>query len=330
MTAVRMSDAVIAAQYRGHGIAHFERGDFLQAIAHFDLALQLTPDDSYARWNRATALLSIGDYERGFVEHDVAWRLFNWRGFSTIGDVDRIAHLPIWRGELDARVLAYHELGFGDAIMAMRFLPDLIRRADVTLVIDPCLIRLARSFEVDVQPRLPDDLDGYDYRLPFFGVMSALKVTADTIPHLPYIEGLWFRDGGNRVGIAWSGRTQTAFTLERFLHLLDHDGLELYALQPGPVSDSRVEPLPARSDFFDVMVRIEEMDHIVSVDTAAVHLAGAMGHPSAHLLLPTLMDWRWHRTDLWYPALNTYRQSDAHDWSAPFAKVNEALHVDRV
>jgi ADP-heptose:LPS heptosyltransferase len=67
------------------------------------------------------------------------------------------------------------------------------------------------------------------------------------------------------------------------------------------------------------------MDHIVSVDTAAIHLAGAMGHPSAHLLVPYLSDWRWHRTELWYPQLKTYRQTEASDWSAPFAQLNEAL-----
>lgn len=326
-----MSRAVVAAQYRGLGVAHFERGEFRQAIAAFDSALALTPDDTYAKWNRATALLSTGDYKRGFQEHDVAWRLFNWKGFSTIGDVDRIKHLPIWRGEANAKVLAYHELGFGDAIMAFRFLPELIERAEVTLVIDQCLTRLARSFDIEVLAQLPDDLD-YDFRLPFFGVMSALGIDSDTIPAAPYIIPVngEFASGGKNIGIAWSGRTQTMFTLERFLSLFAYSGFELYSLQPGPLARDDVVELPPGSDFLDVAERIEEMDHIVSVDTAAIHLAGAMGHPSAHLLLPTLIDWRWHRTDLWYPALKTYRQCDAHDWSAPFARLNEAMHVGGV
>jgi len=69
------------------------------------------------------------------------------------------------------------------------------------------------------------------------------------------------------------------------------------------------------------------MDHIVSVDTAAIHLAGAMGHPSAHLLLPFLSDWRWHHTARWYPQLKTYRQPTPNDWDTPFATLHETLHA---
>ena len=59
------------------------------------------------------------------------------------------------------------------------------------------------------------------------------------------------------------------------------------------------------------------MDAIVTVDTAAAHLAGAMGHPSVHLVLPFLSDWRWHHTELWYPTIKTYRQRPPDDWTAP-------------
>jgi hypothetical protein len=326
---VMFADTMIARRHLDLGLACFHNHEFALAVAAFDAALALTPDDPYARWNRATALLSLGEYERGFVEHDVAWRLFNWRGFSTIGDVHRLAHLPLWRGERDARVIAYHELGFGDAIMAMRFLPELAARCELTLVIDQCLVRLAERFDdVAVASQLPEDITAFDYRLPFFGVMSALHVTATTIPALPYIDTRIARlphQPMRKIGVAWSGRTQTAFTLERFLQLGKLDGFDLYALQPGVLTENWIDPLPPGCDFLDVAERIAQMDAIVSVDTAAIHLAGAMGHPNAHLVLPHLMDWRWWRSELWYPQLKTYRQATPPDWSAPFAHLNEAL-----
>ena len=322
---ILLSGAAVAQQYITQGIAYFERNEFAKAVALFDIALRLSPDDPYAHWNRATALLSLGEYERGFKEHDWAWRLFHWRGFSSIGDVDALKALPVWRGERDCRVLAYHELGHGDAIMAMRYLDEMASRAEVTLVLDLCLARLARSFAVHVAERIPQDLDRFDFRLPFFGVMSALDQTDRTIPAEPYIERDFRRCGG-AVGIAWSGRTQTAFSLNRFLSLFDHGDFSLYALQPGPLGDDRVTELRPGSDFDDVADLIAEMDHIVSVDTAAIHLAGAMGHPSTHLVLPYLMDWRWHYAERWYPTLNTYRQETPSDWTAPFDRLNEALH----
>jgi tetratricopeptide (TPR) repeat protein len=325
MNRIMSSNAVAAHQYLQAGAALLQQNQFAAAIGCFDSTLQLDPDNRYARWNRATALLSLGDYRSGFVEHDVAWQLFHWRGFGPVqNDIDRIVHLPLWQGEAGARVLAYHELGFGDAIMAFRFLPALTARCDVTLVIDPCLARLAGAFDADIATSVPGDLGEFDFRLPFFGVMAALGITEHTIPRQPYLPATWSREGG-KIGIAWSGRTQTDFTLERFLSLLAPDkATRLCALQPGPVAWG-VEPLAPGSDFADVRDRIAAMDHIVSVDTAAIHLAGAMGHPSAHLVLPFFSDWRWWHVERWYPTLKTYRQDMPPEWSRPFARLKAAL-----
>jgi len=328
MSQVLVSDSILAAYHIHDGIALFKANRFADAIAEFDRALRYTPDDPYARYNRATALLSLGDYARGFHEYDVTWRLFHWRGFGPVGnDIDRVNMLPRWHGERDVNLLLYHEMGFGDAIMALRFLPELQRRCEATLVIDQCLARLAEGF-VDVTTMVPDDLRPFDCRLPLFAIMSAMDVTEHSIPAAPYINVPQCTLQGRRIGIAWSGRTQTAFTLERFLELLAPQDFELHSLQPGPVAamvDHYVKPLPPGSDFADVADIIARMDHIVSVDTAAIHLAGAMGHKSAHLVLPYLSDWRWWHTERWYPQLHTYRQDNAADWSAPFARLKEAL-----
>ncbi|HTA64648.1 MAG TPA: tetratricopeptide repeat protein, partial [Xanthomonadaceae bacterium] len=63
---ILLSNACAAHQYINQGIAYFERNEFAKAVALFDIALQLSPDDPYAHWNRATALLSLGEYQRGF------------------------------------------------------------------------------------------------------------------------------------------------------------------------------------------------------------------------------------------------------------------------
>jgi tetratricopeptide (TPR) repeat protein len=324
MSTIELSEDVVAAQCLQTGIAYFRRNQFHEAITAFEAALRLKPEDPYARWNRATALLSLGDYERGFKEHDWAWRLFNWTGTSSIGDTGALQALPLWRGESDARLLVYHELGFGDAIMAMRFLPELKKRANITLVIDEPLVRLAQHFDVEIVTTVPYISGNFDYRLPFFGVMSALQQTVETIPAEPYIPASWSYDGAGRVGIAWSGRTQTMFSLEKFTSLLSFKNFGLYSLQPSG-GNAEVVWLPQNGDFMDVANRIAEMDHIVTVDTAAAHLAGAMGHPSVHLLLPFLSDWRWWRTATWYPNVKTYRQETPDDWLTPFALLNHAV-----
>lgn len=321
-----MMDLLVSRSFLQRGIRWLQQNEFAAAAADFDTAIRYAPDDPYAHWNKATALLSMGDYSNGFVEHEWGWKLFNWRGFGPVKeDIDRLQALPLWRGESGVRLLVYHELGYGDAIMVMRYLPELKRRAKVTLVIDQALARLARGFGVAVAEKVPDDLTRFDCRLPFFGVMSVLKQTLETIPAEPFIP-CKFANGGNRIGIAWSGRTQTMFSAEHFLSLLHHDGCALYALQPGPATDG-VEPLGSWCDFADVGDRIAAMDHIVTVDTAAAHLAGAMGHPSIHVVLPFMGDWRWWQASAWYPTIKTYRQPQAgDDWRVPFARINEALN----
>lgn len=322
-------EAFFSTQYLEHGIALYQQNRFAEAVANFDYALELYPDDKYARWNRATALLSIGDYERGFKEHDIAWTMFDWRGFGPVrDDIDRLRALPIWEGQGADSLLVYHELGYGDAIQTLRYLPELRRRIPhMTLIINPELVRLATQFGgIEIRTSVPPNLNGYAYRLPMFGVLSALKQTRDNIPREPYIKAGFV--GGHKpqnVGICWSGRTQAAFSLDYFLSMFDHAKFELHALQLGPISSDKVVPLTAK-DFADTVNVMAAMDHIVTIDSAPAHLAGAMGHPSVHLLLPFFSDWRWHFTDVWYPTIKTYRQPSANDWATPFARLNEALH----
>ena len=56
---------------------------------------------------------------------------------------------------------------------------------------------------------------------------------------------------------------------------------------------------------------LEALDLLISVDTSAANLAGAMGKP-VWLMLPMYGDWRWHfdRDDSpWYPSARLFRES---------------------
>jgi ADP-heptose:LPS heptosyltransferase len=80
-------------------------------------------------------------------------------------------------------------------------------------------------------------------------------------------------------------------------------------------------------DFADTAALMDSLDLIITVDTAAAHLAGALGKP-AWVLLKHVPDWRWllERTDSpWYPTLRLFRQPNLGDWRTPIAQLVEAL-----
>ena len=80
-------------------------------------------------------------------------------------------------------------------------------------------------------------------------------------------------------------------------------------------------------DFSDTAAVIANLDLVISVDTAAVHLAGAIGKP-VWALLPCAPDWRWmlKRGDSpWYPSMRLFRQARSNDWKSVFEQVKDAL-----
>jgi tetratricopeptide (TPR) repeat protein len=78
--------------------------------------------------------------------------------------------------------------------------------------------------------------------------------------------------------------------------------------------------------------QIAALDLVISVDNAAVHLAGALNVP-VWTLLPFASDWRWFTDPSkshWYPSMRLFRQQSAegaseHRWDGVFNSVARAL-----
>jgi len=110
-------------------------------------------------------------------------------------------------------------------------------------------------------------------------------------------------------------------------------GIVAYGLQKDAGREAAVIDDLARKceDFADLAAAISLMDLIISVDTSAAHLAGALGKP-VWTLLAHPPEWRWMegRSDSpWYPTMRLFRQSTPGDWSGVIDQVAAAL-ADRV
>ena len=145
-----------------------------------------------------------------------------------------------------------------------------------------------------------------------------------------------------RVGVVWAGSPtykhdrQRSCALQDFASVLQTPGIEFYSVQKGDRSqeltqlppDVRIEDLaPLLHDFGETALLLDQLDLIITVDTAVAHLAGALGK-AVWVLLSHLPDWRWapeRETTPWYPTMRLFRQAQAGDWSSVMQRVAERL-----
>src|SRR5262249_52983996 len=147
--------------------------------------------------------------------------------------------------------------------------------------------------------------------------------------------------GGLNVGLVWAGNPQhkndrnRSIVFEGLAPLLDVAGVRWFSLQVGERSADlarapagRIASLADRLvDFAASAAASDALDLVITVDTAAAHLAGALGKP-VWVLLPFVPDWRWmiERDDSpWYPTARLFRQPARGDWESVVAAVRGAL-----
>jgi hypothetical protein len=310
-----------------HHLAHVHdlRGRAYLAEACYRRVLELAPGAESSRRALAVLLLSLGRYPEGFALLEARHRLPAYPKPDL--------PYPEWTGGPVAgrRILIWPEQGMGDQIQFARFAPVLRDMgAEVTLICWPPLARLlAGSLSVEVlgaagEVALPDP-DGW---VMACSVAGRLGVTPATLPNAPYLRAVsaWDRPlpPGFKVGLMTAGNPLYANDPDRSLPEAAAAGLRRL---PAQIVDLRPSETGA-ADFADTAALIEQLDLVVTVDTAVAHLAGAMGKPCWVLLPARGLDWRWmrgRRDSPWYPSVRLYRQATPGDWGPALAELEADL-----
>jgi ADP-heptose:LPS heptosyltransferase len=79
--------------------------------------------------------------------------------------------------------------------------------------------------------------------------------------------------------------------------------------------------------FEDTVNLLTDIDLVVTVDTALLHVAGAMGIPTMAMLSYN-PDWRWEikgKTTDWYDSVRLFRQPELGNWEVPFKEMIEEV-----
>jgi len=124
----------------------------------------------------------------------------------------------------------------------------------------------------------------------------------------------------NPLPLAGEGRVGASFiSVQRDLRSADAAAL---------ATESRVTHVGAElDDFSDTAAVLALCDLVIAVDTAAAHLAGAMGRP-VWVLVPFAPDWRWTlqgETTPWYPTARLFRQTALEDWDGVIERIGAEL-----
>ena len=150
------------------------------------------------------------------------------------------------------------------------------------------------------------------------------------------------KNGGRRVGIIWAGNAgfagdrQRSIPFAKLHSLLAIPGAAFIGLQRDvpPEDAPALAALPDFvnlgqhfSDFAAAAAVLSLLDLVITVDTALVHLAGALAKP-VWVMLPYAPDFRWmlDRADSpWYPTARLFRQPERGDWNTVLTQVGDAL-----
>lgn len=330
------------------GLVLRDLGDLNSAIDRFDEAEATGYQPPELNWDRALARLLRGELKRGFAEYEWRWQIPDAkpRNFSA----------PAWNGEpLEGKtLLVYAEQGFGDTIQFVRYLPMLVGRAEN--IIFECQEPLARLFKnspacenATLVVREENALPHFDAQVALLSLAHLLETDVDSVPtSVPYLTPptdtprIVQRGGNLRVGLVWAGKPShrndrnRSLTLSDLAPLLETAGVDFHSFQLSEPADT-IGPLgfsalladlrPGIRDFADSAALMNEMNLIISADTAPAHLAGALGRP-VWTLVPFAPDWRWlaGRDDTpWYPTMRLFRQTRPRDWEGVAERLCESL-----
>ncbi|OGI02443.1 MAG: hypothetical protein A2Y25_01280 [Candidatus Melainabacteria bacterium GWF2_37_15] len=301
--------------------------------------------------NNQSLLFNIARAEFLEGKLDKAWDYFKLR--RLINEKQGLkTYLLDYRGSLkDKKVLVYSDSGYGDSLQFMRYLHFLDQQgAKVLLKIQPPLVSLVRSsnFNVEIVPADQKHQQvGHDLQINLTSLAYPYKITDYSNKYITVnpkkaqeYKDKYFNNNDFKIGIVWYSHAnlykKNISDVRAFYDIAKMPGVKLYSLQQTkgtPMLDNLPEDFhlihlgDEFKDFSDTAAAVENLDLVLAIDTAVVHLAGAMGKP-VWCMLPDVPNWRWFMegdTTPWYNTMRLFRQTRPDDWTEVLQRVKIEL-----
>jgi hypothetical protein len=348
---VRGSDSLEVRRMAARTYA--EVGEWDKALEHYVAACELRPGVK-TEMDIALCMLQAGRYAVGWALHErrVEKQL---RTTKHLGAYLQKTWRPPWDGSPDRAVLLHYEQGYGDFMMFLRYVPEVVACSKrVMLRVPKAMERLTRMSVGGHKVLL--SVDG-----PEFGNFDCWALMM-SLPHLlgregdfrpaPYLKahaaGPEARPQTTRpqIGVVWGGSPNNprdklrSLTEDELLSMLSTDAVEWHVLQQGPHLNGmprlrqRLGPQTVLTeyesagwDWADTAYLAAQLDGVVTVDTGVAHLCGGLGLRT-WCLVSTTPDFRYpYGADVspWYPSMRLLRQPAPGRWDKVLHQVEEEL-----
>ena len=321
-----------------------------EALKWCDLGEKLGVKTAESLDNRAMALLMKRDWS-GWEYYRQTSGHTKQRPLRSYNDPEE----PMWNGE-PGSVVVYSNQGIGDEIAFASCIPDALKKADIILDCDERMEGLfRRSFpKAKVYGTRFKDVRDWDhlidYSTPIDCLPSIFRKADEDFPGTPYLvpdperqlqwKSLFSTYKKPVIGIAWTGGIQHTGARKRSLSLrqllpifksIDATWVSLeYRDRRQQIEEFRLEtgveikdfPRAVHAlDYDETAALVSELDLVVSVCTAAVHLSGALG-TECWCLTPSKARWFYgvEGDSLpWYNSVRLFRQKQ--DWETVIREV---------
>jgi len=341
------------------GLCYKILGEFTKSRECLMKAIEVDPQQIEHKWNLSLVQLALGDFKNGWNQYEVRFDPSRIATDRVVMPTSRCPQLLKEHSAKGKTIVLLQEQGFGDTFQFYRFAKQLKDEGAkrILAITSKELISEVKTLPWidEVYFELKDHQAQIDYWVYPMSLPARYEIDEpNKVPcPIPYLgvyqekyaywhEQLKHVDAKKlRVGLVWAGReTHTndknrSMRLEQFQSFKKFSNdVEFISLQKGAreldeVSNGwYVEKLGSKiQDFSDSAGLLANLDLLISIDSAPVHLAGALGMP-VWTLIPKMFDFRWmiDRTDTpWYPSMKLFRQKELKNWTPVIAELEQAL-----
>lgn len=320
-----------------------------EAINCYDKIFRLRPNETNALCGVSTLYLLRGDYQKGWAAYTHRWKQMPVKAYR----YPRIRELESISQAKGKNLLVWYEQGMGDSIHFSRYIPLLLKaEINLTFEVQKPLETLFKTNYFCNVISTGSTGEEFDFQIPLLNLPRLFNTDLTCIPlSSGYIKAdlslvsywknyLHSLPNKINIAIAISGNRDHINDRNRSINLNYFEELSeianLFIVQK-EIATSDLDYLKRNKKIFflggniqtfnDSAAILESMDLVISVDTALIHLAGAMGK-NAILLLPFVPEWRWllDRSDSpWYKSIQILRQRERGDWKSVIDKVLERV-----